>query len=209
MSVASPYRRRYLQWGGAATLLTLLPQLSLAAGTDSVRGLQGQLWINEQPAQVGSPVKVGDVLRTGPDSAAQVVLGTDAYLLRASTRLQLAPSSDDGLVVGVLRLFSGGVLASFGRGNKTLRTPTWTAGIRGTGIYMETQPRGTYFCTCYGQVELTDPQGNRRWISSAHHQSVLCDQQMQDAVLMSHGDDELIALDSLQGRTPPFVAKPA
>lgn len=209
MSVASPYRRRYLQWGSAATLLAVLPQLSLAASTDSVRRLQGQLWINDQPAQLGSPVKVGDVLRTGADSSAQVVLGKDAYLLRANTRLQLTPASDDGLVVGVLRLFSGGVLASFGRGNKTLRTPTLTAGIRGTGIYMETQPGGTYFCTCYGQVELTDLQGNRRWISSAHHQSVLSDQQMQDAALLNHSDHELIELDALQGRTPPFVAKPS
>ncbi|NLR74853.1 FecR domain-containing protein [Leeia aquatica] len=209
MSVASPYRRRYLQWGSAATLLAVLPQLSLAASTDTVRRLQGELWINDQPAQLGSPVKVGDVLRTGSDSSAQVVLGKDAYLLRAHTRLQLTPASDDGLVVGVLRLFSGGVLASFGRGNKTLRTPTLTAGIRGTGIYMETQPGGTYFCTCYGQVELTDLQGNRRWISSAHHQSVLSDQGMQDATLLNHTDHELIELDALQGRTPPFVAKPS
>jgi len=31
-----------------------------------------------------------------------------------------------------------------------LKTPTATVGIRGTGLYVESQPDLTYVCTCYG-----------------------------------------------------------
>jgi hypothetical protein len=44
-----------------------------------------------------------------------------------------------------------------------------TAGIRGTGIYTETRGDGTYFCTCWGAVDLaaTDDASDRQLVESS------------------------------------------
>jgi len=49
-------------------------------------------------------------------------------------------------------------------------TATTTAGIRGTGIYVEASPERTYFCTCYGTVEIEDQhRTEKRLVVSGYH----------------------------------------
>ena len=58
----------------------------------------------------------------------------------------------------VLRLLSGAVASVWSKGaDRQLVTPTLTAGIRGTGVYAEgvaQQDFRSYFCNCYGSVDL-------------------------------------------------------
>jgi hypothetical protein len=77
-------------------------------------------------------------------------------------------------VVSVLRLLSGAVVSVWTPGtSRRIVTPTITAGIRGTGVYVEVRPEEglrSYLCNCYGTVELA--AGSERMVSTAqYHQS--------------------------------------
>ena len=110
-----------------------------------------------------------------------------------------------------VRLLSGRLLSVFGKGGpRQLVTSTATVGIRGTGAYMEAEALRTYFCLCYGSVELTTARGDARDVySTEHHESpryVYNDGRARPIVMANvanHTDDELIMLEALVGRTPP------
>jgi hypothetical protein len=116
------------------------------------------------------------------------------------------------LVTG-LRVVTGAVLSVFATGErKTIRTPTATIGIRGTGVYVEIEPDRTYVCTCYGTADIeatADPQRYRETVTTRHHDEpryvyATGDAMMAKAAVLNHTDDELRLLESLVGRTPPF-----
>src|SRR5690606_30325995 len=77
--------------------------------------------------------------------------------------------------------------------------PTATAGIRGTGVYAEVfadQAYRSYFCNCYGTVELT--AGNDSVVSQAsYHQSFWAEPAPRNGRLLTpagainHTDEEL------------------
>lgn len=195
-------RRRLLQAGGAGLLLASLPALSAPR---QIALLRGQAWINDQPATLDSPIRPGDTLRTGPAAELRFVLGQDAYLMRERTTLTLE-GNDTGWIAGTLRVVTGGLLAAFGRGDKRIVTPTVTAGIRGTGTYVQVDPQQSYFCTCYGSVELSGANDSRQWVSAGHHSARISGAAgIADDRMRWHTDEEVIALDQLVGRTPPFV----
>jgi hypothetical protein len=103
-------------------------------------------------------------------------------------------------VVGALRLFTGAVISVWGRGNRRqIITPTLTAGIRGTGVYTEL-PEGqngrSYFCNCYGTVDLA--AGSDTTVSqSTYHQAFWGEVEpkkgawLTPALAINHSDDEL------------------
>ena len=195
-------RRRLLQASGAGLLLTALP---VAAAPRQIALLRGPAWINDQPATPDSLIRPGDTLRTGQAAELRFVLGKDAYLMRERTTLTLE-GSDSNWIAGTLRVVTGGLLAAFGRGDKRIVTPTVTAGIRGTGTYVQVDPQQSYFCTCYGTVELTGAGDSRQWVSTGHHSArVSSAAGIADDHMRWHTDEEVIALDQLVGRTPPFV----
>jgi len=76
--------------------------------------------------------------------------------------------------VSVLRLITGGVASVWGRGGRRqIITPTLTAGIRGTGVYTEifaNQEGRSYFCNCYGTVEM-GAGADRALSQSSYHQA--------------------------------------
>lgn len=218
-------RRRILQLGlpGLAVLLgmpvapaTALPWPSRKTGPDrSIHRLRGQLRIDGVPASRETPVKPSSTLETGPRSQAVFRIGPDAHLLRENSRIELA--SSDGILVDGLRLLSGALLSVIGErkpGERyVLSTATASIGIRGTGIYVESDARGTYACTCYGEVELAvrDNPGQREVIRADHHESpryVLPgpggSMQITEAPMKNHSDAELMLIESLVGRKPPF-----
>ncbi|NJL60191.1 MAG: FecR domain-containing protein, partial [Desulfobacteraceae bacterium] len=115
---------------------------SFAMGTkdypQGMRKIEGTVSINDMPAQLGSIVRAGDIVTTGPASLAIFVAGKDVYMLRDHTRLELGGSSSEKFKenpVNVLRLINGKMMAVFRNSPKRLEMPTGVAGVRGTGLY--------------------------------------------------------------------------
>jgi hypothetical protein len=148
-------------------------------------------------------VRAGDVITTGPDGELIFVIARDAMLVRAGA-----------LVETGLRIVTGAVLSVFEPGKaKRIRTPTATIGIRGTGIYVELRSDRTYVCTCYGEAEIAataDPAASEV-VRTRHHDQpryVMAQgapQMIMAAPVVNHSDAELILLEGLVGREPPFV----
>ena len=131
--------------------------------------------------------------------------------MRANSSLKLEGSND---VIGTLRLISGRLLSVFGKTEHLIITRTATIGIRGTGIYVESDLEKSYVCTCYGVTELGangDPD-SREIIEAQHHDApkyILAEgdsgKRIVPAPFINHTDSELALLEALVGRETPFV----
>jgi hypothetical protein len=225
--MASDERRRFLQRLSALGLAGALgwEREALAQGerAPGVYRVRGTVRVNGKPAKRGLIVKPGDTVETGRGSQAVFVIGKDAFLLRASSRVETGFSAAaaqnagtaDNVFADVLRLTTGKLLSVFSPGPRRIETATATIGIRGTGLYLEVEPRRTYACTCYGEVELQprDRPEEKETVSTTHHEQpryIYADGamppggMMQKAPVVNHTDAELILLESLVGRKPPF-----
>lgn len=193
----------------------LLAAGSVPGGKGIVR-LQGEVRVNGRPGAVGQAIAAGDVLEAGPGAQAVFVVGEDAFLLRAGSRLEL---QGDGAVVSGLRILTGKLLSVFGQGRKLVVTSTATAGIRGTGLYVEADPEKSYICTCYGEVELAalNMPETTEVVRTTHHDEPryvyakgsgrLIREMMVKAPVINHTDEELVMLEALVGRQPLFIEK--
>ena len=150
-------------------------------------------------------------LETGDDGFLIFAVGQDAFVMRANSSLKLEGSNS---VVDVLRLISGRLLSVFGKTEHRVETLVATIGIRGTGLYVESDPEKSYICTCYGTTEFgpTDDPGDRKIIEATHHDApkyVLAkaegSKRIVSAPFINHTDSELALLEALVGRETPFV----
>jgi len=173
-----------------------------------IRKIRGEVRINEKVAHEGQVVNPGDNVATGPDGEAIYVIGHDAFLQRGDSVIRFGKDAAQDF----FRVVSGKILSVFGRGEKKLITPTATIGIRGTACYIETAPRKVYFCLCYGVADVypvAEP-GRVEHIVTKHHDHpiYLHDDtgmpSMVGAEVINHTDAELILLEGLTGRKPPF-----
>lgn len=203
-------RRDFLALGAAAGTGMVLPGHARAA--NNIRDMHGTVFVNRTLANPSTPINPGDLVTVAQGGKLSFVVGKDAYLLRGGSSLHL--EKYDNFLVKGLRLLTGGMLAVFGKGEKTIRTQAAVIGIRGTGIYLDTAPDKTYFCTCYGETELQVGQ-DKRIITAEHHHSawiyapVAGSYKVDDmGIFMGdfqyHTDDELRASEALVGRTVPF-----
>lgn len=173
----------------------------------SIYSLNGELRINGKLATTDTVIGSNDTLLTGSGSQAIFLVGKDAFILRENSELQL---SGNHLLVDGLRLVTGALLSVFGKSSHHLKTPTATVGIRGTGLYVEAQPDLSYVCTCYGKTVIgavADP-ANTENIESRHHDApryVYADGRIRPAPFVNHTDEELMLIETLVGRTPPFA----
>jgi hypothetical protein len=172
--------------------------------------ITGQVTVNGQPAREGMLIKPGDTIVTGAKSEAIYVIGQDAYLQRDRSAVSI---TGDAIKSG-LRLISGKLMSVFGKGDKKIETPTATIGIRGTGCYLETEENQVYFCLCYGVADVvssTDPAKKDTITTNYHDFPVFLlasgEKMMAMATVKNHSDAELILLESLVGRVPPFYGK--
>lgn len=176
-------------------------------------GLQritGDVRVNGQPARQGMPIVPGDTISTGKNSEAIYVIGNDAYLQRDQSIVSI---SGDTLKAG-LRILTGKLMSVFGKGDKQIATGTATIGIRGTGCYIEAAEDKVYFCLCYGKADVAsikDPS-HRETIETTYHDHPVYlhasgEKMMVPADVINHTDAELILLESLVGRVPPFYGK--
>jgi len=190
-----------------------LPALS------GINSLQGSATINGIPAKVGMLVKPGDKVATGTTkgSFAIVVIGKDAYLLREGTSVTFEDSPDKPGTLTQVLISTGKLLSVFAKrtttSGVTIRVQSATIGIRGTGCYIEIHPKRTYFCLCYGEAAIDGVGMDKtKVITTTHHESpVWLDEsggsmKVENTNFGSHSDDELILLEKLTGREPPFVA---
>ncbi len=182
----------------------------------SIYRLTGNAKVNGTPATMRSLIVPGDTVETGASSEMVFAVAGSAYVLRASSKLEIEKSSATAIVVSGLRMLTGRVLAVFGKSSEPIRLQTFTAtiGIRGTGVYMESDPERTYFCTCYGVTDIAakaDPQSTDT-VSAKHHDKPLyiiagasAGKNIRRAPFINHSDQELMLIETLVGRTPPFV----
>ena len=184
--------------------------------TQGMRKVRGDVKINGISAEVGTLVKNGDVVTTGPDSYAVFVIDKSAYLVRDNTHVELSSKTSDQYkekIVNILRIINGKMLSVFGRRRKTIMTKTAVIGIRGTGIYVEAEPQRTYVCTCYGVVDIAARAAPeiKETIKTTYHESPKfvyasgTNQLIVKAPVINHTDAELIMLEKLVWRKPPFV----
>ena len=222
-------RRRLVKALAAAGLLANggimgFMQRALANGSNPVpQGLQklkGTVTVNGAAAREGQLVKPGDTVVTGKDGEALFVIDQNAFLQRSDTTVSFGKTAAD-----FMRVATGRILSVFGKGDRQIKFATAVIGIRGTACYIETgaaqrkvgadgtASENAYFCLCYGtaQVTPTAAPAQSELISTSHHDHPLYisdDMQMPStmvsAPVINHTDAELIMLENLVGRWPPF-----
>ncbi len=205
-------RRLFLQSmavGVAGGLGGLIHQ-ALAADPRAVRQgisrITGEVKVNGKPARGGTPVNRGDTITTGAGADAVFVLGDNAFFQRANSRTDFGKSGDAAATF--MRVVTGGLLSVFGKGSREIATVTSTIGIRGTGCYIEAEEHRSYFCLCFGAVELRPLNGQPLSYRTTHHERPVWIEngKTSPAAVVNHTDAEIIMLEALVGRGSPFPA---
>ena len=157
--------------------------------------------------------KKGALLIESADQESRFKIGNDAFLLRPHSKIAL---EHDGLFTQALSLLGGGAMAVFGGGAKTIQTKTFTAGIRGTGIYLQEYADDTvYSCLCYGVAEYKHPSSREHLfnLECTYHDKPIQIVKTNSGKIEyhtfkepNHNDDELRDLEKMCGRTVPFEA---
>lgn len=222
-------RRRVLQGMGAVLLTALLPASKVFAAiftppqklpeSQSVYRITGKAWVNGKRVDTGTRIVPGDTVKTAAGSELVFVVGDHAMLLRGGSHLVIEPKAQHdlaSLLIGGLRLFSGKLLSVSRNKGMRIATPSATIGVRGTGVYLEAGADKTYFCTCYGEVDIeaNGDASSKESVVSAHHDKPLyiygkgqpgqCIHGTER--LPNHTDEELLMAEALVGRVPPFVS---
>lgn len=94
-----------------------------------------------------------------------------------------------------------------------LISSTAVIGVRGTAVYVESEPERAYVCTCYGSVDLTPnaaPETTETIITKYHDAPRFAypagsPRLIAEAPVFNHTDAELVMLEEMAGRKPPFV----
>lgn len=217
---ASGLLARYGLAGGLAGFL----QRAFANGANpmpaGLHKLSGSVLVNGRPARQGETVKPGDRVVTGADGEVIYVVDQHAFLQRGGTTVDFGRGAAD-----FMRVVTGRILSVFGPGDRQLKVSTATIGIRGTACYIEEKVGAggtadarapTYFCLCYGEALLTPTAApaQQETIRTWHHDHPLyihadatMPSTMVTAPVTNHTDAELILLEGLVGRLPPFYGK--
>jgi len=173
-----------------------------------VNQLEGTATVNGRAAHVGTPIALGDRISTGQNSRAVIVVGNDAFLMRAHTVIEV--KGNDG-ILSELTVATGRVLSVFAKKPVAIKAATASIGIRGTGAYLEVETDDVYFCLCYGEALISGPYMPDKLVRTTHHESPLVLNTRAPAMtaepgpFRNHSDDELVMLEALVGREPPFM----
>ena len=200
-------RRSFLQ-AAAAWTATGGIAAAQAQNRSNIVELLGDVQVNGDRLRPQQTVQTGDQIATGPASTLIFAIGNSAFHVRQNSSLTVGRGATVN-TVSLLRLLTGAVVSVWGKGpTRQIITPTLTAGIRGTGVYTEIMPGQdgrSYFCNCYGIVDLT--AGSDRTVSETqYHQSfwsnVNSDNQrvLTATSAINHTDRELEQLARLVGQ---------
>ena len=186
-----------------------------AQSRSNIVELQGDALLNGTRLLPQHTIQSGDQISTGPGTTLVFVVGNASFKLRQNTQMSVE-RGDSINAVSILRLLSGAVASVWGRGDRRMIvTPTLTAGIRGTGVYTEVSPqdRGrSYFCNCYGVVDLS-ATGERLTSRSEYHQGFWAETEprggrmLTPAGAINHTDEEMEMLARLVGQRTAWQIK--
>ena len=181
----------------------------------SIYRIEGEVKVNSQPATIDTQIVAGATIETGKNGEIIYVVGESAFLQRSETQVTLETREANSMVVSGTQLLTGKILSVFPSGRPVhMTTKNASIGIRGTGVYMESDPEQTYFCTCYGTADIvatSDPTSRETVISRQHDRPLYilageqAGQNIRAAPFINHTDQELMLIEALVGRTPPFV----
>src|SRR3954468_2966214 len=106
-------RRDWMTGIGALSICSIVSE-ALAKGDvpPGVARLDGSAMVNEREAKIGTPVNLGDRIITGKSSQAVIVVGSDAFLMRANTTIEVQGSQ--GILSSML-VSAGQVLSVFSK----------------------------------------------------------------------------------------------
>jgi hypothetical protein len=223
-------RRKFLQWSllasgySLATSSLLMAPIVNALGklprelksNESVFTLSGKVKVDGKTATESTIITPNSKIETANDSQLIFVVNKDAHIVRENSEIIL--STDGSNLEENLHLVKGKMLSVFGKRtseekNLNIQTTTATIGIRGTGVYSESHKDHSYVCTCYGQAQLAslkDPTSSEL-VTTTHHDSpryILADGKagslIENAPVKNHTDEELMLIEALVGRAPPF-----
>ena len=197
-------RRDVIKAAAAWAIMGGLPA-AIAQQRSNVVQLTGDALLNGSRLLIGQSLQTGDQLQTGPGSSLIFAMGNASFLVRQNSLVTVERGATLS-TVSLLRMVTGAVASVWSKGsNRSIITPTLTAGIRGTGVYTEVMPQQdnrTYFCNCYGTVDLS--AGGSQTVSVAqYHQSFWSATQgapLSPAPAINHTDEELEFLANLIGQ---------
>ncbi|MCP4981286.1 MAG: hypothetical protein GY935_12410 [Gammaproteobacteria bacterium] len=183
------------------------------ADDKSIFTLKGEVLVNGRQTKIDTRIRSGDTVRTGDRSEIAFAVGSDSFLMRSNSEMEISGS---GFFIAGLRILSGRLLSVFGKrkvGQQlSMSASTATIGIRGTGVYLEVEPDLTYLCTCYGKVDLSakDNPDDRETITTNHHDDPRYisskpnrGSQIRSAPVINHTNVELQLLEAIVGRQVP------
>ena len=206
-------RRSFIQAAAAFTAAGLwLP--AHAQSRSNVVELAGDAKLNGTSMRSDSIVQTGDLLQTGPNSRLTFVIGGTSMHLRQNSSLKIERGASINFV-SVLRLVTGGLAAVFDKGDRRrVITPTLTAGIRGTGIYLESEATRSYFCNCYGSIELTSGTASLITTADYHDSYWVSPTAPKDGKIIwptaprNHTDEEIETLARLSAQNTAWANMP-
>src|SRR4051812_45718433 len=99
-------RRQFLATSAVAPLLLWLP--SRAEAASAIHEFDGPVYINNRLANKQSKIKLGDQIVVSSGGRLVLSMGSDAYLLRENTALEVA--GHGSAVASSLRLLTGALL---------------------------------------------------------------------------------------------------
>ena len=181
------------------------------AADKSVFRSSGTATVNDKAVAADTRIRPGDTVRTDKDSEIIFVVSDCSMLLRADSQLVLE-GEPNGRLAG-FKLLVGRLLSIYPLGPVRIETAAARAQIRGTGVYVESDPELTYFCTCFGATEIVakDDPDSKESVVATHHNKPLYiaagvknrGNSIRAAPFKSHTDEELKLIETLVGRTLP------
>jgi len=189
------YLVKLLTFAGMSTLPLGVAQAAFWGSTPdrlpenkSIFSLEGDVRVNNRSASLDTRIRAGDVVSTSEKSEVVFAVGSDSFILRSNSEMAI---EGGGFFVNALRMVTGSVLSVFGKRQNnqqlTMNSSTATIGIRGTGVYMESEPGLTYMCTCYGQVGLysNGDLNDSELITATHHDApkYITDRKIRDSFI--------------------------
>ena len=181
----------------------------------SIYKLNGNVKVDKTLATIDTQITPRSIIETGANSNIIFAVNKDAFILRSNSKLEL--QGGDVILTG-LRLLTGKLLSVFGKRKKderlAVKTVVATFGIRGTGMYVESEPDQTYVCTCYGTADLAslNDATSKETVVTKHHDApryILANapagKYIRPAPVINHTDEELELIESLVGRSVPFA----
>jgi hypothetical protein len=181
----------------------------------SIYRIEGEVQVNGRPATLDTQIAANAKIETGKNSEVVYVVGETAILQRSESHVTFETKEADSMIVSGAQLLTGKILSVFPSGRPVrMTTKNASIGIRGTGVYMESDPEQTYFCTCYGTADIvaaSDPTSRETVVSRQHDRPLYVlsreqpGQNIRAAPFINHTDQELMLIEALVGRSPPFV----